>query len=507
MPQELLIENGGQKTILREINNPILYILLLHSYNMALYLKYRPKTFDDIVKQDHVVNILRPKAMSNDSSHSNYLFYGPRGTGKTSTARIFAKALNCTNLQNGNPCNQCDSCMIINTSKTLDVVEIDAASHTQVDNIREEIIDKARYPPAQLKKKVYIIDEVHMLSKSAFNALLKIMEEPPAYLVFILATTEIHKVPETIISRCQVFTLKKIPVVDLVDLLKMICGKESFIHTDEALTSIAKIADGCARDAVKYLDQVSILGDITQDHVTSFLWVASDQLIESFLQNIIAKNTQECFSIIDSLHETWVDTSNFIKQCLVYIEEHFSQDVSWYIWCADILKRITMGLRWFPLPTILMKMEIYNAFNTTQIAASEIKKPATNTEVKPASISSSASAPIWETPTPVPTKIEKTPLQAATPQPSAASNDNLVTQIAANPDIKPNIKSILEKSCIIEHSEESSTLYVFNKLQGSILQKAENRGSIEKAFKQITWANHWLQIVTTTREEFLAMKL
>ncbi|MBP6086543.1 AAA family ATPase, partial [Patescibacteria group bacterium] len=126
----------------------------------------------------------------------------------------------------GNPCNECDSCVIINTNKTLDVVEIDAASHTQVDNIREEIIDKAPYPPAQLKKKVYIIDEVHMLSKSAFNALLKIMEEPPAYLVFILATTEIHKVPETIISRCQVFTLKKIPVIDLAKHLTMICQKE-----------------------------------------------------------------------------------------------------------------------------------------------------------------------------------------------------------------------------------------------------------------------------------------
>ncbi len=202
----------------------VFYLLAPHS--MALYLTYRPKTFDEIIKQDHVINILRPKAMSNDSSHSNYLFYGPRGTGKTSTARIFAKALNCTNLQNGNPCNECDSCVIINTNKTLDVVEIDAASHTQVDNIREEIIDKAPYPPAQLKKKVYIIDEVHMLSKSAFNALLKIMEEPPAYLVFILATTEIHKVPETIISRCQVFTLKKIPVIDLAKHLTMICQKE-----------------------------------------------------------------------------------------------------------------------------------------------------------------------------------------------------------------------------------------------------------------------------------------
>jgi DNA polymerase-3 subunit gamma/tau len=210
---------------------------------MALYLKYRSKTFDELVKQDHIVNILKPKILHNDYAHSNFLFCGPRGTGKTSTARIFAKAINCLNHQDGNPCNECVNCQIINSNKTLDVVEIDAASHTGVDNIREEILDKAVYPPAQLKKKVYIIDEVHMLSKGAFNALLKIMEEPPAYLVFILATTEIQKVPETIISRCQIFTFKKIPVIDLVKHLTMICEKEGMKYENDALLSIAKISD------------------------------------------------------------------------------------------------------------------------------------------------------------------------------------------------------------------------------------------------------------------------
>ena len=200
-----------------------------------------------------------------------------------------------------------------------------------------------------------------MLSKPAFNALLKIMEEPPKYLVFILATTEIHKVPETIISRCQVFTFKKIPVQDLQDHLTMICKKEGFKYTDEALTSISKIADGCARDAIKYLDQVSILGDINQEHVTSFLGVASDQLMQSFLSNLIKKDIEATFGIVDSLHETGVDVNNFIKQCLVYIEEHFSENIPGYILCSDILKRVLYGLKNFPLPTVLMKMEIYNA--------------------------------------------------------------------------------------------------------------------------------------------------
>lgn len=210
---------------------------------MALYLTYRPKTFDELVKQDHITNILKPKVLNDDYAHSNFLFYGPRGTGKTSTARIFAKAINCSAPQEGNPCNTCDNCLAINANKTIDVVEIDAASHTQVDNIREEIIDKAPYPPSHLKKKVYIIDEVHMLSKNAFNALLKIMEEPPSYLVFILATTEIHKIPETIISRCQVFTFKKIPVADLVKHLTFICNQENIGYDPQALISIAKISD------------------------------------------------------------------------------------------------------------------------------------------------------------------------------------------------------------------------------------------------------------------------
>lgn len=246
---------------------------------MALYLTYRPQSFDTLIGQDHISSILKPKVLNNDYAHSNFLFYGPRGTGKTSTARIFAKAINCLSPVDGNPCNACENCQAINAGKTIDMVEIDAASHTQVDNIREEIIDKAPYPPSHLKKKVYIIDEVHMLSKSAFNALLKIMEEPPSYLVFVLATTEIHKVPETIISRCQVFTFKKIPVTELVTHLENICHKEGFSYEENALVSIAKISDGCARDAIKYLDQVSILGNITQDNVSSFLGVASDQLI------------------------------------------------------------------------------------------------------------------------------------------------------------------------------------------------------------------------------------
>lgn len=476
---------------------------------MALYLKYRPQNFEELVKQDHITSILKPKVASQDNTHSNYLFYWPRGTWKTSTARIFAKAINCTNLQNGNPCNVCDSCISITNNKTIDVVEIDAASHTWVDNVRDEIISKAPYPPAWLKKKVYIIDEVHMLSKPAFNALLKIMEEPPHYLVFILATTEIHKVPETIISRCQIFTFKKIPVLDLKKHIQYICEKEWLTYTDEALASIAKIADWCARDAVKYLDQVSILWDITQEHVTSFLWVASDQLMQQFLQSIIAKDQDGAFTVIDSLHQTWVDINNFIKQCLVYIEEHFSENISWYIMCSDILKRVLAGLRSFPLPAILMKMEIYNILqtnnNTTQTTSPSKKSPTSATPITTPALQATS-----QTQEPVATAIvaETQSQPPIAPKSEITQNTNSILSEIINSDLlTSNIKSILQKSCILDHNNEKSTLYVFNKLQWSMIQKPDNRSLIEKVFKQLTNADHGLQIIITTKEEYLAMHL
>jgi DNA polymerase-3 subunit gamma/tau len=170
-----------------------------------------------------------------------------------------AKAINCLNPTDGNPCNACANCTIINEGTSLDYVEIDAASHTGVDNIREEILDKALYPPTTLKKKIYVIDEVHMLSKGAFNSLLKTIEEPKGNVCFILATTEIHKVPDTIVSRCQVFNFKKVSDEEIIGNLAHICEKEGFSYDKEALALIATISDGGVRDSVKYLDQVSIL--------------------------------------------------------------------------------------------------------------------------------------------------------------------------------------------------------------------------------------------------------
>lgn len=209
--------------------------------------------------------------------------------------------MNCLDLHDGNPCNQCAHCKIIDEGKTLDYVEIDAASHTGVDNIRDEIISKAVYPPTMLKKKIYVIDEVHMLSKGAFNALLKTIEEPRDTVAFILATTEVSKVPETIISRCQVFNFKKVPEAEMIQRLEEICKSEGLSYDDNAISLIAKVSEGCVRDAVKYVDQVSILGNLSEEHVIKFLGIASEQTITNFIEHIVAGNSDLLFEEIAKL--------------------------------------------------------------------------------------------------------------------------------------------------------------------------------------------------------------
>lgn len=278
---------------------------------ISLYRKYRPKTFSNVVGQEVVVKILKNSILNNKISHA-YIFSGPRGTGKTSIAKIFSKAVNCLNTTDGDLCNNCENCLQ-NIDEEIDIIEIDAASNNGVDEIRE-IRNNVKLMPVHLKYKVYIIDEVHMLSTSAFNALLKTLEEPPKHVIFILATTEFNKIPATVISRCQKFDFKKITNKQIEDRLKYILEQEKKSLNGEVISLIAKLSDGGLRDAINMLDQVISLEkeNVTVDDVYNLIGDISEKNIIILLENIVSGNIKETLKNINEYYE---EGKNFINIC------------------------------------------------------------------------------------------------------------------------------------------------------------------------------------------------
>ena len=278
----------------------------------ALYRKYRPKTFDDVVGQEHITETLKKQVETGRLSHA-YLFIGTRGTGKTTCAKILAKAVNCEHPVNGNPCNQCAACRGIDDGSILDVVELDAASNNGVDNVRA-LRDEAVFSPANVRKRVYIIDEVHMLSTSAFNALLKILEEPPAHLMFILATTELHKVPATILSRCQRHSFKRIPVDTIAARLNYVAQQEHLNLQPDAAALLARMADGGMRDALTLLDQCSGSDVITTETVISAMGLAGNLRTAQLLQSIADGNTAKTLEQFRSLWQDGKDPAALLDE-------------------------------------------------------------------------------------------------------------------------------------------------------------------------------------------------
>jgi len=280
----------------------------------ALYRKYRPQTFDDVVGQLAVTQTLKTQLQSGKLSHA-YLFTGSRGTGKTSSAKILAKAVNCENPQDGNPCNCCKACRSIDNGSCMDVLEIDAASNNSVDNVRD-LRDDAVYTPSQVKMRVYIIDEVHMLSISAFNALLKLIEEPPEHLLFILATTELHKVPATILSRCQRFSFRRIGQEDIAARLQYVAYQENIDLDDQAARILARLADGGMRDALSLLDQCAsaTTGELTADKVYSCLGIAGMQECGNLMQHIADHNTGKALSLLDRFYSEGKDMGALLDE-------------------------------------------------------------------------------------------------------------------------------------------------------------------------------------------------
>ena len=287
----------------------------------ALYRKYRPKTFEQIYGQDNIVNILKNQIINNKISHA-YIFSGTRGTGKTSTAKIFAKAVNCLNPQDGSPCNECLNCRIIEEESTMDIVEMDAASNRGVDDIRQ-IREQVIYPPTTLKYKVYIIDEAHMITKEGFNALLKMMEEPPKHLIFILATTEIDRIPDTILSRTQRFEFKSLGINDIKAQIKEILKNEDISLDERAIEIIANVASGAMRDALSILDQVVSIGKshITSSDVYDLLGLFSDEVKIEYAKLIFNKDIKNLLALVDRELNKGKDANNFIKEIITFFKD------------------------------------------------------------------------------------------------------------------------------------------------------------------------------------------
>ncbi len=331
----------------------------------VLYRKWRPKVFADVSGQPQVTVTLKNELQSARINHA-YLFTGTRGTGKTTCAKILAKAVNCLNPRQGDPCGECEICKGIDQGSVMDIAEIDAASNNGVDNIRT-IIEEAAFTPAKAKYRVYIIDEVHMLSAGAFNALLKTLEEPPSHVVFILATTEVHKLPATILSRCQRFDFHRISVQDLANRLKFVAQQENVQLDDDAAVLIASVADGAMRDALSLLDRcIGVSSEITADIVHTTAGLAGKEHLFQITDCVITKNTQQALEYIEQLYNESKDMGRLCEELIDHFRtlmllKTMSNPESLLIMSAQDKERAKQQANKIQLETIIYIMDILQA--------------------------------------------------------------------------------------------------------------------------------------------------
>jgi DNA polymerase-3 subunit gamma/tau len=347
----------------------------------ALYRKWRPRDWGEVIGQDAIITTLKNAVSSQHIGHA-YLFAGPRGTGKTTTARLFAKSINCQ-AENANtrPCNQCPLCLAVNENRMLDLIEIDAASNTSVDDVRE-LREKVNFSPSLGKYKIYIIDEIHMLSNAAFNALLKTLEEPPAHIIFILATTEIQKIPATVLSRCQRFDFRRIPRLEIIAKLKELASGEKIKVDESALDLIARQATGSMRDAISLLDQLASTGEsVTLDRVCKVLGTSGDQSVADLVDAIIQEKIGNGFDIIHAALDAGSDPKQYARQIVDHLRDamlcklgspHLVSGSSEVI---DMLKRQSASLPMFRL------MDLITRFNSAALDSRNNWQPGLSLEL------------------------------------------------------------------------------------------------------------------------------
>ena len=416
----------------------------------ALYRKWRPLTFDDVVSQPHITTTLKNQIQSNKIAHA-YLFTGSRGTGKTTCARIFAKSVNCANSKDGNPCLECEICRCADSESLTDIIEIDAASNTGVDDIRA-LKESAEFLPERCRYKVYIIDEVHMLSINAFNALLKIMEEPPAHVIFILATTEVHKVPATIISRCQRFDFRRIRVEDIVSRLKYIADQEGISLDDDAATLIAKISDGGMRDALSLLDQCIAYSDnVDLKTVSDASGIAGRDYLFNILDGIFAGNITKVMETIASLYDMAKDMTRLCNELLEQMRNLMlikAVPKNNMVMCLpDEYKRLETIANQTDMGNILEKIEILSECNENLAKATSKRIELEMCMVKLCSVSNTAfskstSIPVNQTnyKKTEPINIEPENAIYKEPQQTADGVEKTIVQEQSQGNAKPEVK-------------------------------------------------------------------
>jgi DNA polymerase-3 subunit gamma/tau len=475
--------------------------------HLALYREFRPQTFAAVVGQKHITRTLQ-NALAQGKLHHAYLFAGPRGTGKTSVARLVAKAANCLELHGGEPCNACAACRQIMDGQTMDVIEIDAASNRQIDDVRD-LRDKVKYAPTDLRYKVYIIDEVHMLTEAAFNALLKTLEEPPAHVIFVLATTDAHKVPITITSRCQRFEFHRLAQGEIVQQLEAVCQKYSLRATPEALAAIARQAEGGMRDALSLLDQVMAYLEegqtLTLEDTLTVLGAADNEVFGRLDQALQAQEVSAVLAVVEDLMRRGKDVQQFVRDYLGHLrdlllvqvgaapdapQQHkdlaagFSRE--FLLGAVAALAQLESDLRYATAPRLLLEVALIRmatGLPTEQAAPPVARAPAAARPGRaPAPPAPGAPASAGQAPAAAPDA------PAAAAAPAVEESAELAAIVAAWPRVMERVGQLKRSvAALLDHARpykaSGGTLWISfeHAVHGEILKKPENATVLEKA--------------------------